>query len=86
MGSLTQTQHGRHIEVLPLQKKNNAGHGGTPLTPELGRQKQVNLWELEASLIFMPNSRQIYKMKPCFQKIKPIPCSIKKVAERLESK
>ena len=41
----------------------------TPLIPALGRQRQVDLYEFEASLVYrvIPNS-QCYTEKPCLRK------------------
>ena len=44
----------------------------TPLIPALGRQRQVDLYEFETSLIYRASSRTGTKTteKPCFEKAK----------------
>ena len=42
----------------------------TPLIPALGRQRQADLYEFQASLVYTVNSRlhSVYIEKPCLEK------------------
>jgi hypothetical protein len=58
------------VERKPLQ-----AHGGKrykttvgPLIPALKRQRQVDLWEFKASLVYIVSYNQGYIEKPCLKK------------------
>lgn len=66
-----------------------AGHGETHPIPAFGRQKQADIYEFEASLVYQVSSRiakACYTEKPCLKSPPPPPLPPQKKKKRRRKK